>query len=148
MTLAGVIHVAGMFLLKSVKNDAQNDAEQLGVFLNERIGVKIYMDSRLLLETLGSISQVAEKALRQLVTYLKQSLKKEETMDYSWIEGEEIGADVFTKQESARDALEEIVKRNKFRHAKTRDNLLVFENDEFKVRNLVTKREKQQKQQE
>ena len=53
-------------------------------------------------------------------------------------------ADVFTKQGSKRDMLEEIVKKNKFRHAKTKDNLAVFDNDEFKVWNLVTQKEKEQ----
>ena len=65
-------------------------------------------------------------------------------MGYSWIQGEEIVADVFTKQRSKRDALSEIIEGNKFRHAQTNDNLVSFENDEFKVQNLVTKKLKQQ----
>ena len=39
-------------------------------------------------------------------------------MGYSWIKGEEIVADIFTKQGSTRDALEEIIKEDKFRHGK------------------------------
>ena len=54
-----------------IVDDSTNDVEQLGVLLNTRIEVKIYMDSRPLLDTLESTSQVAEKALRQSVAYLK-----------------------------------------------------------------------------
>ena len=51
-------------------------------------------------------------------------------------------ADIFTKQGSTCDVLEEIINKNKFRHAQTRDNWVIFENEEFKVCNLVTKKEK------
>ena len=61
-------------------------------------------------------------------------------MGSSWIWGEEIVADVFTKQGSTREALEEIIKRNKFKHAQTKDNWVTFKNEEFKVRNLITKK--------
>ena len=71
--------------------------------LNSRIGVKIFADSRLLLETLGSTSQVAEKALRQSVAYLNQCLEDREVDLYAWIGGKEIVADVLTKQGSKRD---------------------------------------------
>ena len=77
------------------------------------------------------------------MAYMKQSLEEGEIMGYSWIQGEEIVADIFTKQESTRDALEEIIKKNKFRHAQTRDNWVVFENEDFKVFNLMTKKGKE-----
>ena len=47
-------------------------------------------------------------------------------MGYSWIQGEDIVVDVFIKLGSKRDALEEIVSESKFRHAWTKDNLVVF----------------------
>ena len=78
------------------------------------------------------------------MAYLKQSLEEGEIVGYSWIQGEDIVADVFTKQGSKRDALEEIVQENEFKHALTKDNLVVFEDEEFKVRNLVTKKKKGQ----
>ena len=53
-------------------------------------------------------------------------------------------ADTFTKQGSKRDALGEIMDYNKFKHAQAQDSLVIFENDEFKVRNLVTKKSNQQ----
>ena len=57
------------------------------MLLNTKIKVMIYMDLRPLLETLGSTSQVAEKALRQLVAYLKQCLEDEKVDMFAWIEG-------------------------------------------------------------
>ena len=78
------------------------------------------------------------------MAYLKQELEDGEILGYSWIQGEEIVADIFTKQGSKREALDEIVRENRFRHAQTKDNLVLHENGEFKVKNLVTKREKQE----
>ena len=63
-------------------------------------------------------------------------------MANSWIPGEEIVADILTKQGSRHEALEEILVRNVFRHAKTEENLVIYEEDEFKIRNLVTKKDK------
>ena len=62
---------------------------------------------------------------------------------FSWIEGTEIVADIFTKQKSKRDALEEIILENKFTHAQSQDNLVIYEKDEIVIKNLVTKESKQ-----
>ena len=48
-----------------VVDDTKNVAEQLKVLMNHDIKVKVFTDSRPLLETLGSTSQLAEKGLRQ-----------------------------------------------------------------------------------
>ena len=64
-------------------------------------------------------------------------------MAYSWIPGEEIVADILTKQGSRCEALDKILVRNEFRHAQTEDNLVTYEEDEFKIRNLVTKKDKE-----
>ena len=70
---------------------------------------------------------------------LKQNLEDAEVDRFSWIPGTEIVADVFTKQGSARESLEEIVTRNEFRHAQSEDNLVVYEDGEIKIKNLMTK---------
>ena len=95
------------------------------------------------MESIGSSGQIEEKALRQSVSYLKQGLEDEDVLAYSWIPGEEIVADILTKQGSRHEALEEILARNVFRHAQTEDNLVIYEEDEFKIRNLVTKKDKE-----
>ena len=95
------------------------------------------------MESIGISGQIEEKALRQSVAYLKQSLEDEEVMAYSWIQGEEIVVDNLTKQGSKCEALGEILVRNEFKHAKTEDNIVTFEEDEFKIRNRVTKKNKE-----
>ena len=49
------------------------------------------------------------------------------------------------KKGPKRDVLEEIVLENKFKHAQTKDKLVVYANDEFRVKNLVTKKTREQK---
>ena len=78
--------------------------------MNVNLRTKVFTYSRPLLEILGSSCQIKEKALRQSVAYLKQSLEEGEIVGYSWIQGESIVADVFTKQGSKQNALEEIVR--------------------------------------
>ena len=102
----------------------------------------LYTDSHPMLESIGSSGQIEEKALRQSVAYLKQSLEDEDVMAYSWIPGEEIVADMLTKRGSKREALDEILLKNVFKHARTEDNIVGYENDEFKLRNTVTKKDK------
>merc|ERR1712090_34102 len=70
---------------------------------------------------------------------LKQNLEDGEVASFAWIAGTKIVADVFTKQGSQRAALEEIVLDNTFRHSQTTDNLVVFEDDEIKIKNLTMK---------
>ena len=74
--------------------------------------VRLLTDLCPLLESIGSSGQIEEKALRQSVAYLKQSLEDEEVMAYSWIQGEEILADILTKKGSKHEALGEILLRN------------------------------------
>ena len=51
----------------------------------------------------------------------------------------------YKKKGLKRDVLEEIVFENKVKHAQTNDNLVVYDNDEFRVKNLVTKKTREQK---
>ena len=62
---------------------------------------------------------------------------------YSWIQGEEIVADILTKQGSKRVVLDEILGKNEFKHASTEDNKVTYEGDEFKIWNRVTKKDKE-----
>lgn len=130
--------------LMRLVDDGTNLARQVSQLMNIKIKSRVSTDLRPLLESVGRSGQIEEKVLRQSEAYLKQALEEGENVGYSWIQGEEILTDVFTKQGSKLDAMGEIIDGNKFRHAQTEDNLVVFENDEFKVWNLVTKRIKQQ----
>merc|ERR1712148_55718 len=97
------------------------------------------MGSRPLLESIGNTGQVEEKTLRQSIASLKQNLEDGEIAQFSWIPGSEIIADVFTKQGSEREALEEIISKNEFRHSLSSDNIVIFENEEIKIKNLMMK---------
>ena len=117
-------------------------ARQLERMLNTKIETRMFTDSRPLLESIGSSGQIEEKSLRQSVAALKQNLEDGEIGRFAWIAGTEIVADVFTKQGSQREALDEIVQDNIFKHAQTMDNLVIFEDEEIKIKNLVTKARK------
>ena len=80
-----------------------------------------------------------EKTLRQSIPSLKQNLEDAEVERFSWIPGNKIVADVFTKQGSERESLDEIITKNVFRHARTEDNMVIYENEEIKIKNLITK---------
>ena len=98
-----------------VVDDACNASGQLGNLLNERVELKIFMDSRPLLESIGSSSQVAEKVLRQSVNYLKQGLEDGDVSLYGWIEGKDIVTDILTKQGSRREVSDKVMTGNAFR---------------------------------
>ena len=67
--------------------------------------------------------------------FWKQSLERGDILGYLWIQGEEIVADVMTKTGSRREALQEIIRENKFRYVQTGDNWMYLENGEFKIPN-------------
>ena len=115
---------------------------QLETMLGVRMETRMFTDSRPLLESLGSSGQIEEKALRQSLASLKQNLEDKEVYSFSWIAGTEIVADVFTKQGSQREELEEIVKKNVFKHVKSEDNMVYLEEGEIKIKNLRTKAER------
>ena len=130
--------------LMMIVDDVTNIARQVSQLLSLSIRTRIFTDSRPLLELIGSSGQIEEKNLRQSIMYLKQSLESGDVLGYLWIQREEIFADVLTKRGSRREALKEIVIENRFRHAQTRDNWLYHKNGEFKIRNLVNKKQKQE----
>ena len=102
-------------------------ARQISSLLNIKMKVKEFTDSRPLLESLGSSGQIEEKLLRQSIACLKQNLEEGEVEQYSWISGQEIVADVFTKQGSERKVLDEILTKNEFKNSLSSDNIVTFE---------------------
>ena len=120
-------------------DDANNVADQLKILLNTEVKVKIFTDSRPLLETLGSTSQIAEKGLRKSIAYLKEHLKLGSVESYGWIEGKEIIADILTKTGSKRIELDEIMIEGYFKHALDEHNCVKFKDGEIKIEGLMTK---------
>merc|ERR1711873_190629 len=97
-------------------DDGVHMAKQLSQLLNVKMKVRLFTYSRPWLESIGSSGQIEEKTLRQSVAYLKQSLGDGEVTDYSWIQGEEIVADILTKQGLKHAVLDEILVRYEFKH--------------------------------
>ena len=116
-----------------VVDDAKNVADQLKDLLNADIKVKVFTDSRPLLETLGSTSQVVEKGLRKSVAYLKEHLKLGSVESYGWIEGKDIIADILTKTGSKRTELYELMVEGYFKHGQDEKNCVKFKNGEVKA---------------
>lgn len=112
---------------------------QLELMLGYGIGTRLFTDSRPLLESLGSSGQIEEKNLRKSIALMKEFLETENVDSYSWIEGTKIVADVFTKEGSQRDKLDDIVRKNKFLNGASWDNIVTYEDGEIRIRNLTTK---------
>ena len=108
--------------LTRLVNDSLCLARQLSEILKTKMEMRLFSDSRPLLESIGSSGQIEDKTLWQSVASLKQNLEDGKVASFAWIARNEIVADVFTKQGSQREALEEIVLYNTFRHAQTKDN--------------------------
>ena len=79
------------------------------------------------------------KSFRQSVVAMKQNLEDGKVNSFYCIVGAEIVADVFAKQKIEKETLNEIVSRNVFRNMLSRDNMVVFEDREMKIKNLTTK---------
>ena len=118
---------------------AKNVTDQLKDLLNAEIKVRVFTDSRPLLEKLGSTSQVAEKGLRKVVAYLKEFLKLGSGEKYVWIEGKEIIVDVLTKTGSKRIEIDEIMLEAYFKNALEERNCIKYRDGEIKIEGLATK---------
>ena len=70
--------------LMRLVDDGTSLARQVSQLLNIPVKTRVFTDSRPLLESIGSLGQIDEKALRQSIAYSKQAT------GYSWIQGEEI----------------------------------------------------------
>ena len=73
--------------LMRLVDDGTSLARQVTQLLNVEVKTRVFTESRSLLESIGSSGQTEEKALRQSVAYLKQSLEEGEILGYSWSSG-------------------------------------------------------------
>ena len=78
-------------------DDSTSLARQVLQLMNIEVKTRVLTDTRPLLESIGSSGQIEDKALRQSIAYLKQALEEGEIMEYSWKQGAEVVAYVFTK---------------------------------------------------
>ena len=104
-----------------------------------KVPVKLFTDSRPTLESIASSKQVERKLLRNAVTDLKEKLIEKEVESYSWLDSRDMIADILTKECKENDDIREILIKGKLRVAPNEDNLVHFENGEFKLENTKIK---------
>jgi hypothetical protein len=132
--------------MSQLLDDVQFFALQLKQLLfgrdeTKQVPIKIFSDSKPLLESIGSIHQVEEKLLRNNITIMKNVLYDGIVFSFSWLDGhQDMLADVFTKEVQHNDDLEKLVKDNVFRLAQNKDNMVVCVNGEIKFLNRCDKK--------
>ena len=114
-------------------------SEQLSVLLfgnsGYRVPVRVYTDSKPLLDSIASTRQVEQKLLRNTMTDRKKKLEMGNVASYSWIETKSMTADVLTKEGGDIENILEVVRENRFRKANSQQNMVVFREAEVMVQN-------------
>jgi hypothetical protein len=105
-----------------------------------RVPIKVFVDSRPLLESIGSVHQVENKLLRNNITIMKNTLYEGTVFSYSWLDSNEMLADIFTKDVLKTADLMALIKDNVFLRAQNKDNLVVCVSGEIKFLNKTNKR--------
>ena len=98
-----------------------------------RIPVRVYTDSKPLLDSIASTKQVEQKLLRNTTTDLKKKLELGNVESYSWIETKSMTADVLTKEGGDIENILEVVRENEFRKANSQQNMVIFRETEMMV---------------
>ena len=115
-------------------------AQQLSMLLfgsrELKIPVKVYTDSKPLLDSISSTKQVANKLLRNTMTDLKRKLEYGEVSSYSWIETRGMTADVLTKETGEIENILEVVRENRFKRANSMKNIVLYRDGEMVMENL------------
>jgi hypothetical protein len=124
-------------------NDIQFFTLQLQQILapeaKEKIPIRIFTDSKPLLESVGSIHQVENKLLRNNVQDMKDMLYEGIVLSFSWLEAEEMLADLFTKDRKNSEDLDALTQKNIFVYALQKKNMVVCLNDEIKFLHRIDK---------
>ena len=110
----------------------------------KRIPIKLYTDSKPLLESIGSTHQVEERLLRNSITDMKEVLSGGEVQSFSWLDGEtSMIADALTKENRMQEPLKDIVLRNRFEFVFNEDNMVRCVLGEIKMENKCDKIQKE-----
>ena len=125
--------------IMNIVEDGLYMAQQLSMLLfgskELRIPVKVYTDSKPLLDSISSTRQVTSKLLRNTMTDLKRKLEYGEIISYSWIETSAMTADILTKESGDVENILEVVRENRFRRANSTKNIVLFRDGEIMMQN-------------
>ena len=104
--------------------------------------MKIYTDSKALLDSLASTHQIEQRMLRNSIADLKQKLEVKEVQSYEWLTDEDMIADILTKEKVTKDGLDDILINNRLEIVHKGYNEVVEVDGEFMMRNKKTKDKK------
>jgi hypothetical protein len=127
-----------------IMDDTQFFAIQLeqllfGVY-SLKIPIKIFTDSKPVLESIGSIHRVEEKMLRKGISDMKNKLYDGFMHSFSWLDRDrDMVADVLMKEVRVNKDLEDIVLKNKFRSCCSEDNTMMCHGGEIQIVNKCNK---------
>ena len=115
-------------------------AEQLAALIfgdvNYKIPLRIYTDSKPLLDSIESTKQVEQRLLRNTMTDLKHKLLDRSVTAFSWIETKAMTADVLTKEGGDIENILEVVRENVFRKANSKNNMVVYKDGELMMQDM------------
>ena len=83
--------------------------------------------------------------MRSSIADLKQKLEEKDVESYSWLQDEEMVADILTKEMKDKFGLDEIVREKKLRCVISADNTVTAEGGEFVMRGRKLKGKLQKK---
>ena len=129
--------------LSKLVDDAVYFASQFGSLLfgysAGSLPVRLFTDSRPLLDSISSTKQVEERLLRNTIRDLKEKLEDNSVESYSWLETGEMIADILTKECKDNHDIHNIFMNNIFCYAKSRKNLVSCIDGEICMRNKIDK---------
>ena len=88
---------------------------------------------------IASIHHVEERLLQDWVDYLKERLETKDVEFYSWLDTDDMLADMLTKEMKESSDMIEILWKNHFRLYRSADNKVAYANHEFKISNRKIK---------
>ena len=108
--------------------------------IKQRIKIKIFTDSKTLLESIGSTHQIQEKILRQSIQDMKDVLEDGHVESLCWLDGEvDMVANVLTKECKRNPFLDIIVIEDKFLKVLNEDNIVRCVDGEVRILNKCNK---------
>ena len=128
----------------AILDDTQFFAGQMEQLLfgktGKKLPIKLFTDSKPLLESISSTHQVEEKMLRNSITDMKDSLYENRVTSFSWLDGEkDMVADVMTKVSKDNQDLSDIVVHNRWRNVFNEDNVVKNKDREIRMFNRKNK---------
>jgi hypothetical protein len=106
-----------------------------------KLSVKLFMDSKPLLESISSIHQIEEQQLRNTIEDMKEMLKDGRVESFCWLDTKDMIADTLTKEVKPNEDLEAMVLEGTFRNSDKEYNKVFCENEEVKMMNRRNKKE-------